>query len=90
MLQEMSARPFDVRVTKPSSIGPPQNGQPAASPGNVDMGNMMKDAGSGRYLFNLDTKPYPAGPGSSPIKISITAKSPDDRSGALDVMVSLD
>lgn len=62
----------------------------AASPGAVNMGNTMKDLGGGMYMFNLNTKPYPAGPGSPLIDVKILAKAGEDRGGVADVLLSLD
>lgn len=65
------------------------NGVAGASPGNVNMGNSMKELGGGMYQFNLNTKPYPAGPGSEPSVIKVLAKASDDRQASWEVTVSL-
>ncbi len=87
--------PLRVNVTDPDE-GPREganvtvwvNGQAATGTG-LNVGNMMKDMGAGIYQFNLKTKPYPAGPGSDPIVISIIAETGDDHAGQIDVIVSL-
>lgn len=66
------------------------NDLPASSPGAVNVGNMMKNTHDSVYMFNLDTKPYQAGPGSPPIALKILAKSPDDRTFTETKMLSLD
>ncbi len=55
----------------------------------VSMGNNFTDLGGGMYMFNLNTKPYPAGPGSPQITIKIVAHAPDDRGAELVKMLSL-
>lgn len=66
------------------------NGFAATSPGHTFMGNTMKYAHGSVYFYLLATKPYPAGPGSSPIVITIQATTPDDFfGGSLTVSVSL-
>lgn len=65
------------------------NGTAATSPGHSFMGNTMVLAHDGMYQFNLETKPYPAGPGSSPITITIKATTPEDKTGGLAIIVSL-
>jgi hypothetical protein len=88
--------PIRVNVTDPdvggregASVIVLVNTEPATSPGKASMGNMMKDMGAGIYQFNLDTKPYPAGPGSEPIHIVIIAEAPDDHAGEIEILVSL-
>lgn len=65
------------------------NDMPAASPGKVNVGNNFTYLGDGIYQFNLNTKPYPAGPGSAPIKIGITAMAWEERSASLELSMSL-
>ncbi len=66
------------------------NGSPATAPGHMFTDNMMMRLHGDVFLYLLDTKPYPAGPGSSPITIEFMAHSPDDFfGGTLTVMVSL-
>jgi len=66
------------------------NGVAAASSGAVNMGNVMKEMGGGLYQFNLNTKPYPAGPGSEPIPIKVLAtKATEDRNGGFDIEIHL-
>lgn len=72
-----------------ATVGIWVNDLPGTSPGSVDMNNMLKDLGRGVYMFNLDTKPYQAGPGSQPIKIVISASAPDDHTGQLEKFVTL-
>ena len=64
------------------------DGQPATGMG-LSVGNKMKDMGDGIYQFNLNTKPYPAGPGTEPIRITFLAETGDDHGADLEVMVSL-
>lgn len=66
------------------------NGDPASSHGAVNMVNVMKDMGGGLYMYNLNTKPYPAGPGSAPIDVKIVAIGMEDRGGEVDLLLSLD
>lgn len=87
--------PVRVNVTDPDE-GPREgahvtvwvNGQPATGVG-LSTGNVMKDLGAGQYQYNLNTKPYPAGPGSDPIDISIIAEFGEDHAGQIDVIISL-
>ncbi len=68
------------------------NGQPATSVGlpASGSGNNMVETHPGFYQFNLDTRPYPAGPGSQPIDLGILAKVPDDRQFEAHKSISLD
>lgn len=66
------------------------NGEPATSIGLPAMGNKMVEIHPGIYQFNLNTKPYPAGPGSQPIDLGILAKVPDDRMFEAHKSISLD
>lgn len=48
------------------------NGLPATTVGHANMGNMFRfDPKSEIYIYNLNTKPLPAGPGSPPSTITI-------------------
>ncbi len=49
------------------------NGAPATGPGKVMVGNMFNNLGEGLYQYNLETKPFPAGPGSVPIMVEVMA-----------------
>ncbi len=68
------------------------DGQPGASPAGVNSGNHLKELHAGLYMFSLDTKPYPAGPGSPPITIMIRASVPGDEDHPADFekMITLD
>lgn len=66
------------------------NDLPASSPGAVNAANMMKNLHGSLYIFNLDTKPYQAGPGSPPIALKVLAKAPDDRNFFDTLMLTLD
>ncbi len=66
------------------------NGQPATSIGLPGMGNNMVETHPGIYQYNLNTKPYPAGPGSAPIDLGILAQTPDDRQFEAHKSISLD
>ena len=63
------------------------NGTAATSPGKSFVGNTFLDLGGGMYQYNINTKPYPAGPGSPDFVMEITAKAPEDRT--VDLSVSL-
>ncbi len=67
------------------------NGVPGTSPGHSFMGNKMMNTHDGVYQFNLETKPYPAGPGSDPIVIRVLAiaANHDDRTGEVLISVAL-
>lgn len=65
------------------------NDMPAKSPGVVDTGNQMKNLRGGMYMFNLDTKSYPAGPGSLPIVIKVSVFVPEDHPVEEEVEISL-
>ena len=65
------------------------NGQPATSTVKMMTGNTMIEIHYAVYLFNLNTKPYPAGPGSAPIDIGVLAKLPDDRAFEAHKLISL-
>lgn len=62
---------------------------PATSPGKSFPGNQFIDLGGGMYQYNLNTKPYPAGPGSPMFVMDIVAKAPDDRGVGLPVSIHL-
>jgi len=48
------------------------NGTPATTVGHANVGNMFRfDPKSDLYIYNLNTKPLPAGPGSPPSTIEI-------------------
>jgi len=48
------------------------NGEPGTSSGHANMGNMFRyDVKAEMYIYNLNTKPLPAGPGSAPSTITI-------------------
>ncbi len=49
------------------------NGAAASGPGKAMVGNSFVNLGEGLYQFNLNTKPYPAGPGSEPITVEVMA-----------------
>ncbi len=51
--------------------------------------NVFVDMGDGMYMFILDTRPYPAGPGSPTFKFDIVANAPDDRSVGITVELML-
>ncbi len=61
----------------------------ATGPGKSMMNNTFVDLGGGYYQYNLETKPYPAGPGSPKIEITITVIAPDDRTRDVDILMSL-
>jgi len=65
------------------------NEAPATSVGRSMMGNVFTDLGDGMYQFNLDTKPYPAGPGSPMFEFTIVAHSLDERSIGYPVSIHL-
>jgi len=65
------------------------NNNPATGPGKSQMNNTFVDLGEGYYQYNLNTKPYPAGPGSQPIFITITVMAPDDRTLDVDFFMAL-
>lgn len=65
------------------------NDMPGTSIQSVDQGNNFTDLGGGFYQFNLDTRPYQAGPGSEPINIVIIVHSPDDRTASIEKTLSL-
>ncbi len=50
------------------------NGTAAMGPGKAFTGNMFLNLGEGMYQYNLNTKPYPAGPGSAPIMVEVMAQ----------------
>ena len=48
------------------------NGAPGTSAGHANMGNTFRfDMKSMTYIYNLNTKPLPAGPGSPPSTITV-------------------
>lgn len=88
--------PVRVLVTEPdesnlvgASVTLWVNHMPAASPGNVNMGNNFTEMGKGIFQFNLNTKPYPAGPGSEPITLDIITQASDDRTTGLELLIHL-
>ncbi len=66
------------------------NDQPAIGLPHFTDGNTMKNIQGNMYMFLLDTKSYPAGPGSEPITLTIKAVSPDDHTDTADLSISLD
>jgi hypothetical protein len=52
-------------------------------------GHTFTDLGDGYYQFNLNTKPYPAGPGSEPIFITIDVVATEDREVQLEMFMAL-
>lgn len=65
------------------------NNLPATGPGMSQMNNTFTNLGGGYYQFNLNTKPYPAGPGSEPIFITIDVQTADDREHQVDFFMAL-
>jgi len=65
------------------------NGEPATSTNHPEMGNTMTRLNGNLYQFNLDTRPYPAGPGTEPIVLLIVAMTPDDRSFEFSTEITL-
>ena len=65
------------------------NEMPATSPGNANVDNNFTYIGEGMYQFNLNTKPYPAGPGSEPIKIDILVVMSDDHETMEELFIAL-
>jgi hypothetical protein len=65
------------------------NNVAAAGPGKSMVGNVFIDLGDGMYQFNLNTKPYPAGPGSPMFVFDVIAKAPDERGIGLPVSIHL-
>ncbi len=49
------------------------NGVAGTGPGKAMDANNFMNLGDGLYQFNLETKPYPAGPGSAPIMVEVMA-----------------
>ncbi len=66
------------------------NDQPATSVGALNTGNHMKNLQGGLYMYNLNTKPYPAGPGSPPITIKVMAWVQEDHPDEELVVITLD
>ena len=66
------------------------NNLPATSVGALNTGNQMKNLQGGLYMYNLNTKPYPAGPGSPPITIKVIAFVPEDHPAEASVIITLD
>ncbi len=50
------------------------NGVAASGPGKAMDANNFVNLGGGMYQYNLNTKPYPAGPGSEPIMVEVMAE----------------
>ncbi len=65
------------------------NNQAATGRGMSVTNNTFREIGAGDYQYNLDTKPYPAGPGSVRILLTITVTAPDDRTIDVDLLLSL-
>lgn len=53
------------------------------------LGNNFTELGQGDYMFILDTRPYPAGPGSESILITMTVSAPDERTQDVDLFIHL-
>lgn len=90
--------PVKVLVTDPDDNESPVAGanvtlwvneNPATGPGNSQMGNTFRDLGGGYYQYNLDTKPYPAGPGTAPIIVLIMVIAPEDHEDDATVIMPL-
>jgi len=65
------------------------NNLPASGPGKSQTNNTFINLGGGYYQYNLETKPYPAGPGSEPIFITIDVVAADDRELQVDFFMAL-
>lgn len=65
------------------------NGEPATARGGLNMDNSFKFMGENIYQYNLDTRPYPAGPGSAPIVIKVLATEVEDHEGMVEVSIHL-
>ena len=65
------------------------NNVPATGPGKSMMNNTFVNLGGGYYQYNLNTKPYPAGPGSERIEITITVMASEERTLDTDILLAL-
>ncbi len=90
-----AAMPIRIHVSDPDNNGSSLVGvnatlwvdnNPATGIGRFAGTNMFREIGNGDYMFILDTKKIPAGPGSPLVELTITVKAPDDRTHDVDVM----